>query len=96
MFTRTRSISAVDRIIEAADFQVDVEQVSLFAVEPLNVEPADAERAHEVRGAVIRIGEDADIFAFEDVWAADDWIGSDEDEEETKCRQNVPSHDGRL
>ncbi len=67
MFTRTRSISAVDRIIEAADFQVDVEQVSLFAVEPLNVEPADAEGAHEVGGAVIRIGEDADVFAFKDV-----------------------------
>jgi hypothetical protein len=67
MFTRTRPISAVDRVVEAADFQVDVKQVSLFAVEPLNVEPADAEGAHEVGGAVIRIGEDADVFAFEDV-----------------------------
>ena len=95
MFTRTRSISAVDRIIEAADFQVDVKQVSLFAVEPLNVEPADAEGAHEVGGAVIRIGEDADIFAFEDFWA-EDWIGGNEDEEETNCRQNVLSHGGWL
>ena len=77
--TWTRSISAVDGVIEAADFEVDVEEVVRLAVEVLNIEATEAVRTHEVGGAVVGVGEDTDVLTFEDFWASNRVEGGGQD-----------------